>query len=121
MDFKHSAIRAWMRTQLLNVLGTFSSPAPYVVILNGHMVDWHHDNDKDGERFARLLAELHRHCDFVNFEDAVRMATRTPAELMGVKKGRLEPGWDADLLIIDDDMEINTVIISGEIFWQRAS
>lgn len=73
MDFKHSAIRAWMRTQLLSVLGTFSSPAPYVVILNGHMVDWHHDNDKDGERFARLLAELHRHCDFVNFEDAVQM------------------------------------------------
>lgn len=57
----------------------------------------------------------------IPFKDAVGMATRTPAELMGVKKGRLEPGWDADLLIIDDDMEINTVIIGGEVFWQRAS
>ncbi len=55
----------------------------------------------------------------IPFEDAVRMATRTPAELMGVKKGRLEPGWDADLLIIDDDMEIHTVIINGNVFWQR--
>ena len=40
---------------------------------------------------------------------------------MGVKKGKLEPGWDADLLIIDEDMEINTVIINGEVFWQRVS
>ena len=55
------------------------------------------------------------------FDDAVRMATRTPAELMGVKKGKLEPGWDADLLIIDEDMEINTVIINGEVFWERVS
>lgn len=57
----------------------------------------------------------------IPFDDAVRMATRTPAELMGVKKGKLEPGWDADLLIIDEDMEINTVIINGEVFWERES
>lgn len=55
----------------------------------------------------------------IPFTDAVIMATRTPAELMGVKKGRLEPGWDADMLIIDDDMEISTVIIGGKLFWQR--
>lgn len=73
MDFKNSSLRAWMRKTCLNILGAFSSPAPYVVILNGHMVDWEHDNDMDGERFYRLLAELHKYCDFVNFEDAVQM------------------------------------------------
>lgn len=66
-------LRPYIRNTFLSVFGHFRKPSPYVVILNGHMVDWHHDNDKDGERFARLLAELHKHCDFVNFEDAVRM------------------------------------------------
>jgi len=37
------------------------------------MVNRHHDNDKDGERFAKHLDRLHKYCDFVNFEDAVRM------------------------------------------------
>ncbi len=62
-------IRAWF----LNVFGWFSKPSPYIHILNGHMVDWNHDNDKDGKRFAYRLSELHKYCDFVNIEDAVRM------------------------------------------------
>ena len=37
------------------------------------MIDWHHDNDKDGERFAKQLEVLHKYCDFVNIEDAVKM------------------------------------------------
>ncbi|MBP3691697.1 MAG: N-acetylglucosamine-6-phosphate deacetylase [Clostridia bacterium] len=52
----------------------------------------------------------------IPFEDAVRMATRTPAEMLGVNKGRVEQGYDADLLIIDDNMDIQTVIIAGEVF-----
>ena len=52
----------------------------------------------------------------IPFEDAVRMATRTPAELLGVNKGQIKVGYDADLLIIDENMDIKTVIISGEIF-----
>ncbi len=52
----------------------------------------------------------------IPFEDAVRMATRTPAELLGINKGRVEVGFDADLLLIDENMDINTVIIAGEIF-----
>lgn len=52
----------------------------------------------------------------IPFDDAVRMATRTPAELIGVNKGRVEAGYDADLLIIDDNMDIKTVIIAGEVF-----
>ena len=47
------------------------------------------------------------------------MATRTPADFLGVKKGRVEEGYDADLLIIDDDMELRTVIISGEVFCEK--
>ena len=50
----------------------------------------------------------------IPFEDAVRMASATPAEMLGVNKGKVEIGYDADLLVIDDDMNIQNVIISGE-------
>lgn len=73
MDIKHSVVREWARNQLLNILGIFSSPSPFVVILNGHMVDWHHDNNEDGSRFLQLLSKLQKYCDFVNFDVAVRL------------------------------------------------
>lgn len=66
-------IRSSIRGCILNVLGTFFKPAPYVYILNGHMVDRDHDNDEDGRRFANHLAELHKYCDFVNFQEALDM------------------------------------------------
>ena len=52
----------------------------------------------------------------IPFSDAVKMATETPTECLGVKKGKIAQGYDADLLIISDDMEIETVIIGGEIY-----
>lgn len=52
----------------------------------------------------------------IPFDDAVRMATRTPAECLGIKKGQIKEGYDADLLIIDDEMNICDVIIAGRRF-----
>lgn len=49
-------------------------------------------------------------------DEAVRMASRTPADLLGLKKGRIEIGYDADILLVDGDLEINTVIIGGKIY-----
>lgn len=73
MNNMYYKIRILVRACFLNVFGQFSKPSPYIHILNGHMVDWNHDNDKDGKRFAELLAGLHKSCDFVNIEDAVNM------------------------------------------------
>ena len=73
MNSIKSKLRSIIRSHFLSVAGSIKKPSPYVYILNGHMVDWHHDNDSDGERFAKQLADLHKYCDFVNFEDAVRM------------------------------------------------
>ncbi|MBQ9994688.1 MAG: N-acetylglucosamine-6-phosphate deacetylase [Clostridia bacterium] len=51
----------------------------------------------------------------IPFEDAVRMATEVPAEIIGVDtKGKLAEGYDADLLILDGDKEISRVVIAGE-------
>lgn len=42
------------------------------------------------------------------------MATKTPADMLGLKKGRIEKGYDADLLIVDNQIKIKTVIIGGK-------
>jgi len=49
-------------------------------------------------------------------EDAVKMATETPANLLNVNKGRIEPGFDADLLIVNDELDIKDVIIGGQVY-----
>ena len=47
---------------------------------------------------------------------ALRMATRTPADVIGAgnRKGRLEPGFDADLLLLDANLEPAAVYRAGE-------
>ena len=79
----YQKIRSLLRCIVLDFMGSFKRPSSYVHILNGHMVDWHHDNDADGERFARQLLELHKYCDFVNVEDAVRIRTGEHGEEAG--------------------------------------
>ncbi|MBQ9354579.1 MAG: amidohydrolase family protein, partial [Clostridia bacterium] len=48
--------------------------------------------------------------------DAVKMATETPACLLGVKKGKIAVGYDADLLIVDEFLNIQKIIIGGKVF-----
>ncbi len=42
--------------------------------------------------------------------DAYRMASETPAKLMGVKKGEIAVGYDAEFLLLDDAWQITRVI-----------
>ena len=49
----------------------------------------------------------------IPFDDAVKMASETPANMLGIKKGRIEKGYDADLLIVDKELGIKTVVIGG--------
>lgn len=50
----------------------------------------------------------------IDFYEAVKMATETPAELLGINKGKIEPGYDADIVILNDDFTVSGVIINGE-------
>ncbi len=45
---------------------------------------------------------------------AVKMATETPARMMGLNKGRIEVGFDADFIIVDGDFNLKYVIKGGE-------
>ena len=45
---------------------------------------------------------------------AVRMASLTPAEVLGVAgKGKIEKGYDADLILFDNDINIKSVVTNG--------
>lgn len=46
--------------------------------------------------------------------DAVRMATRTPARIMGFRdRGAIAPGLRADIALFDEDVRISHVIVGG--------
>ena len=49
--------------------------------------------------------------------DAVRMASETPANLIGIsdKKGSLQKGKDADIVIMDRDINVRCVLSKGVI------
>ncbi len=52
---------------------------------------------------------------------AVRTASLTPARLLGIadRKGSLEVGKDADLVIFDEELKIHYTIVGGEIVYAR--
>ena len=52
----------------------------------------------------------------ISLRDAVRMATLTPAQVMGLtKKGRIARGYDADLVLMDENLIVRCVIAKGNI------
>ncbi len=48
-------------------------------------------------------------------ESAVKMASENPARLMGLNKGKIEVGYDAEFIIVDDDFNLVGAITRGEI------
>ena len=65
----------------------------------------------------RLIRNIVNLAD-VAIEDAVLMATETPAKILGIKnKGVLKAGYDADIVIFDRDINICTNIVNGTIVY----
>lgn len=58
----------------------------------------------------------------VSLEDAVRMASKTPARIMGLehRKGVLVIGKDADVVVFDQDINIQHTIVNGKLVYSRA-
>lgn len=42
------------------------------------------------------------------------MITKIPAEILGVNKGELTKGKDADIVVFDDNININKVFVMGK-------
>ena len=69
------------------------------------------------DRLVRTIIKL---AD-VPLYQAVKMMTATPAKNIGMfsSKGSLSLGKDADIIIFDDDINISTVMVSGEVTFEK--
>jgi N-acetylglucosamine-6-phosphate deacetylase len=48
-------------------------------------------------------------------QDAVRMASETPAEILNVsRKGRIRSGADADLVVLGTEHTVEETVVAGE-------
>lgn len=52
----------------------------------------------------------------IPFEDAVKMASTNPAQMLGLNKGRIEVGYDADIVVLNENATISCVIVGGKKF-----
>jgi N-acetylglucosamine-6-phosphate deacetylase len=57
----------------------------------------------------------------VSLSDAVKMMTVTPATIMGMddRKGKLVKGYDADIVIFDDEVKAKVTIVRGKIVYSN--
>ncbi len=57
----------------------------------------------------------------LSFADALRMTTLTPAEIIGVsdRKGSIAKGKDADLMIVDENINVIMTIAGGKVVYRQ--
>ncbi len=60
----------------------------------------------------RLVRVAVKECG-MSVSDAVYMMTETPARILKMKKGRLAEGFDADVIVFDDDINVSAVFTRG--------
>ncbi len=58
--------------------------------------------------------------EVVSFAEAVSMASSVPAGILNLKKGRLAAGYDADLVIMDEDYNPFLTMIAGKIAFSKS-
>jgi N-acetylglucosamine-6-phosphate deacetylase len=79
----------------------------------------------DNTGFASSTARV---CDLVrtmvqragcSLIDAIQMASTTPAAALGLahRKGRVREGYDADLVLLNDDLTVRATIVAGEVIY----
>ena len=63
----------------------------------------------------RLIRTLVQKAE-IPLDDAIRMVSETPAKIMNVydRKGSLQKGKDADMLLLDDDLNVQAVCAMGQ-------
>ena len=59
------------------------------------------------------LKNLIKYLD-ITLEEALPMLSENPADLLGIKKGRIKIGYDADFTVLDKDLNVINTIIKGK-------
>jgi N-acetylglucosamine-6-phosphate deacetylase len=57
----------------------------------------------------------------VPLPQALAMASRIPAEAMGIGayKGTLKPGADADVILFDDELKVHLTMVMGQVVYEK--
>jgi len=81
---------------------------------------------KDGALAGSVLTMDKAVCNMVDkvgvsLTEAIQMATASPARCLGVesKKGSLEPGKDADIVILNKKLKVELTMVKGKIVYKR--
>ena len=62
--------------------------------------------------FDRLIRVMTQECGYTVAE-SVYMGSKVPAELLKVQKGILKAGYDADVIVFDDDINVSDIFVMG--------
>ncbi len=90
----------------------------YKVIVKNSLARLENGNIAGG--FISLLGAVKTAVSFgIDFYEAVKMASETPAKMLRLNKGVIKEGYDADLAILDDDLNVITTIVNGQIVYTR--
>jgi N-acetylglucosamine-6-phosphate deacetylase len=55
----------------------------------------------------------------IPLKDAIYMASTVPARMLGIMKGQIKAGYDADIVILGDDYDPVKTMIGGRIVYER--
>jgi N-acetylglucosamine-6-phosphate deacetylase len=71
------------------------------------------------DRSLQLLREWLLETEFLSLSDLVNTATLQPAQLLGLKKkGEVRTGFDADLVLMDEDFSVLKTWVEGDLVFQ---
>jgi len=55
----------------------------------------------------------------IGIDKALIMLSKNPASLLGLRKGEMKPGYDADLVVLDKDLKVFATIVNGDIIYKK--
>ena len=62
----------------------------------------------------RLIEVMVRKCGY-SVEESVKMLTEVPAKIMRLPKGRIEKGFDGDIVVMNEDLQVERVFVGGKL------
>jgi len=69
-------------------------------------------------KMNEALANMSKYTS-MDMADIINSATRIPAQKLGIRKGELKEGYDADIVIFDEKFSIISTIVNGEVKYKR--
>ena len=64
------------------------------------------------------LSNMRTHTS-MSLTEIINSVTKIPARKLGIQKGELREGYDADIVIFDENFSMIATIVSGEVKYRR--